>query len=52
MPNPWIEEKTWLKRTEVSYPVQFGGLTVHSRLYDIAVTGYRNRTNRLHLFDV
>lgn len=51
-PNPWIEEKSWLKRTEVSYPVSFGGLTVHSRLYDIAVTGYRNRTNRLHLFDV
>ncbi len=51
-PNPWIEEKSWLKRTDVSYPVSFGGLTVHSRLYDIAVTGYRNRTNRLHLFDV
>lgn len=52
VPNPWIEEKNWLIRREISYPVTFGGLTVHSRLYDIAVTGYNNRTNRLHLFDL
>lgn len=52
MPNPWIEAKSWLTRREVSYPVSFGGLTVHSRLYDIAVTGYNNRTNQLHLFDI
>ncbi|NBH73672.1 glycogen/starch/alpha-glucan family phosphorylase [Clostridiaceae bacterium] len=52
MPNPWIEENSWLIRREVSYPVEFGSLTVHSRLYDIAVTGYKNRTNWLHLFDV
>lgn len=52
MPNPWIEDKSWLIRREVSYPVRFGKLTVHSRLYDIAVTGYRNRTDWLHLFDV
>lgn len=51
-PNPWIEAKSWLTRREVSYPVSFGGLTVHSRLYDIAVTGYNNRTNQLHLFDI
>ena len=50
--NPWIEEKSWLKRTEVSYPVRFGNVTVSSRLYDIAVTGYHNRTNQLHLFDI
>ncbi|MDO5406764.1 MAG: glycogen/starch/alpha-glucan phosphorylase [Eubacteriales bacterium] len=51
-PNPWIEEKSWLTRREVTYPVQFGNLTVHSRLHDIAVTGYENRTNALHLFDI
>jgi len=27
-------------------------LTVTSRLYDIDVTGYGNRTNKLHLFDI
>ncbi|MCD8082711.1 MAG: glycogen/starch/alpha-glucan phosphorylase [Clostridiales bacterium] len=52
VPNPWIEQPGWVIRRDVSYPVSFGGLTVRSRLYDIAVTGYRNRTNALHLFDV
>ena len=53
MPNPWIESENWLTRREVSYPVTFGGgLTVHSRLYDIAVTGYHSGTNQLHLFDI
>ena len=50
--NPWIEEKSWLEKKESSYKVKFGGLEVTSRLYDIAVTGYNNRTNKLHLFDV
>lgn len=50
--NPWIEEKSWLEKTDISYQVTFGGLEVTSRLYDIAVTGYNNRTNKLHLFDV
>jgi len=40
-PNPWIEQNSWLTRTEVSYPVTFGGLTVRSRMYHIGVTGYQ-----------
>lgn len=51
-PNPWIQSKSWLIKTDVSYPVSFPGLTLHSRMYDIEVTGYNNRTNKLHLFDV
>ncbi len=51
-PNPWIEKCSWLTKREVSYPVSFGNLTVKSCLYDIAVTGYKNRTNQLHLFDL
>ncbi len=50
--NPWIEEYSWLTKTDISYPIQFGGFTLTSRLYDIDVTGYDNRTNKLHLFDV
>lgn len=50
--NPWIESHGWLRRTDVTYPVKFGGLTVTSRMYNIAVTGYNNRTNELHLFDL
>jgi starch phosphorylase len=51
-PNPWITEKSWLTKSEVSYPVQFGGFTVQSRLYDIDVVGYNNRTTKLRLFDI
>ena len=51
-PNPWIGENTWLKKTDVTYPVQFRDFTVTSRMYEISVTGYENRTNKLELFDI
>lgn len=51
-PNPWIGEKSWLKKTDVIYPVEFRGLKVNARMYDIEVTGYNNKTNKLHLFDL
>ncbi len=51
-PNPWMEKKNWLNDTGVSYPITFGNLTLQAKMYDIAVTGYENRTNKLHLFDV
>ena len=50
--NPWIEENTFLRKTDVSYPVQFKDFTVQSRMYEIDVTGYDNRTNKLELFDL
>lgn len=50
--NPWIEKESWLTKTDVTYPVQFGGFTVQSRMYDLDVTGFHNRTNKLHLFDI
>ena len=51
-PNPWITETSWLTKTDITYPVQFGGFTVQSRLYDIDVVGYNNRTTKLRLFDI
>lgn len=51
-PNPWIEKKSWLKKTDIVYPVSFRGLDVKARMYDIEVTGYNNLTNKLHLFDL
>lgn len=50
--NPWIEKESWLTKTDVTYPIQFGGFTVQSRMYDLDVTGFENRTNKLHLFDI
>ena len=32
--------------------MQFKGLNVNARMYDIEVTGYNNKTNKLHLFDI
>ena len=50
--NEWIEKNSWLNKTDVTYDINFGNITLTSRLYDINVTGYNNVTNKLHLFDV
>jgi starch phosphorylase len=51
-PNPWIENQSWLRRTDVGYPVIFNGMTVQSVMYEIDVTGYDNQVNTLKLFDL
>ena len=51
-PNPWIEKNSWLTKRNKSYTVEFRDHIVKASLYDIAVTGYENRTNQLHLFDI
>ncbi|WP_313345886.1 glycogen/starch/alpha-glucan phosphorylase [Lacrimispora sp.] len=50
--NPWITKHSWLTKRDISYTVPFKDFSVTSTLYDIAVTGYENRTNYLHLFDL
>lgn len=50
--NDWIENKSWLIDTGITFPVHFGDMTVKSHLYDIDVVGYRNGINKLHLFDI
>lgn len=50
--NKWIDKISWLNKTDVTYDIKFGDLTLKSKLYDINVTGYNNVTNKLHLFDV
>lgn len=51
-PNPWMNENCWLTKTDVTYTVNFAGFDVTSRMYDIDVVGYNNRTTKLHLFDI
>ncbi len=51
-PNPWIEDQSWLNKTDTVFEVAFGDRKVKSRLYDIDVVGYDNGVNKLHLFDV
>jgi len=50
--NEWIEETSWLTKTDKSYEVCFGDRKVKSVLYDIDVVGYDNGINKLHLFDI
>ena len=51
-PNPWMSANSWLRPTDVTYDIEFGGFQLKSRMYDIDVVGYENRTTKLHLFDV
>lgn len=50
--NDWIEERSWLTKTDVTFDVYFGKRKVTSRLYDIDVVGYGNDVNKLRLFDI
>ena len=50
--NDWIEENSWLNKTDTTFEVSFGERKVISRLYDIDVVGYENGINKLHLFDI
>lgn len=50
--NDWIQNSSWLNKTDVTYDIEVGPFTLTSRLYDINVSGYNNQTNKLHLFDV
>ncbi len=50
--NDWIEENSWLTKSDVSFEVFFGNKKVTSRLYDIDVAGYDSGVNKLRLFDI
>ncbi|MCM1038461.1 MAG: glycogen/starch/alpha-glucan family phosphorylase [Ruminococcus sp.] len=50
--NDWIEDKSWLTKTDVTFDVCFGDKKVKSRLYDIDVIGYDSGVNKLRLFDI
>ena len=50
--NPWITPQSWLTDTGVRFTVPFGGFSLNSIMYDIAVPGYNGQCNALHLFDV
>ncbi len=51
-PNEWMEEDSWLHKTNTTFDIAFGDRKVKSRLYDIDVVGYEGGINKLHLFDI
>ena len=52
MPNGWISDVDFLKKTDISYEVSFKDMSVKSRLYDIDIVGNQDFSNTLHLFDI
>ena len=50
--NDWIEEQSWLEKTDTTFEVAFGDKKVVSRLYNMSVVGYDTGVNKLRLFDI
>ena len=50
--NDWIEEQSWLEKTDTTFEVSFGDKKVVSRLYNMDVVGYDTGVNKLRLFDI
>ncbi len=50
--NEWMQEQSWLNKTDISFQVKFGERKVTSRLYEMDVIGYNNGLNKLKLFDI
>nr|WP_297708131.1 glycogen/starch/alpha-glucan phosphorylase [uncultured Butyrivibrio sp.] len=50
--NEWIEEQSWLEKTDTTFEVTFGDKKVVSRLYNMNVVGYDTGVNKLRLFDI
>ncbi len=53
IPDPWLEEESWLIPTGKTFTVPFGAQELKAVLWDAAIPGaYNGLSNRLHLFDV
>lgn len=51
-PDLWLSDRSWLRKTGVSFEVPFPQGHVRAVLYDIDVSGYKNGVNSLRLFDL
>ncbi len=51
-PDEWLDSKTMLRETKVSFPVELAHRTYNSIMYDLDVVGYDAGVNKLHLFDL
>ncbi len=51
IPEPWMEDKSWLIDTGKRFQVNFKDFSLDAKMYDINIIGYNNKINKLHLFD-
>lgn len=53
VPNLWVEDTSWLRKTDTVYDVKFADIDAKARMYEIDMIGYNNqRVNKLALFDI
>ena len=52
LPDRWLDGNNGLEKTDTVYDIRLGNKTVRSRMYNMTVTGYENKSRKLHLFDV
>ena len=52
LPDAWRGDRSWLRCTDVHFPVRLGEKTVLSTMYDIDIPGANGGRNTLHLFDL
>ena len=50
--NEWITPEGWLVKSPISFEVPFKDFTLRSSLYDMTITGYNGKSNKLRLFDI
>ncbi len=51
-PNPWLENNTFLHKTDATYKVDFGSVCVTARLYTMDIIGRNKKSTCLSLFDI
>ncbi|MBQ4095830.1 MAG: glycogen/starch/alpha-glucan family phosphorylase [Oscillospiraceae bacterium] len=51
-PDKWLSDKSFLAKTDTTYPVEIGGKMLMARQYQIDVIGDSNYKNKLTLFDL
>lgn len=52
IPDCWLGDTSAITKTDIGFDVPLGNLTLHSRMYNLEVLGYKGGHNQLHLFDI
>lgn len=53
VPDEWLTDKNWIRRTQISFEVPYRDFVLKSTLYDLDILGYKQtHRNRLRLFDL
>lgn len=51
IPDAWIDQNIWVRKTNVTYPISCGAITLTARMYEMDIPGRNGRKTSLRLFD-